>query len=82
MQREINKKEEEVANILESYLPLKIEIKRLKVAAEDCETELNEREGDLARARSENDPLQNLDLMKGQIESKRRHLQQQGGANK
>ena len=78
MQREKRKREEEVNKILESYLPIRLEIKKLKAAQEECERELFRKEGELADARKKNHSLLNLDLMKGEIESKRKQLRQQG----
>ena len=77
MQREINKKEEEATKILATYAPLMIEIKRLKKLQEESERELYRVEGDLAAARPKRDSLPNLDLTKGEIESKRKQLKQQ-----
>ena len=75
-QREVRKREEEVTKILETYAPLRIEIKKLKVAVEESERELSRREGELAAARPKNDSSQKLDLMKGEIQSKRKQLRQ------
>ena len=77
IQREINKKEEEATKILATYAPLMIEIKRLKKLQEESERELYTVEGDLTAARAKKDSLPNLDLMKGEIESKRKQMKQQ-----
>ena len=77
LQREKRRKEEEVSKILESYLPLRIEIKRLKAAQEELERELFRKEGELTEARKDADSSTSIDLMKATIESKRKQLQQQ-----
>ena len=77
MQREMDRKEEEITKILASYAPLKLEIKKLKIAQENTELEFLRIEGDLTRARAKTDALPNLDLLKVDIERKRKLLESQ-----